>query len=121
VGVVFIDIIFGICGNAEVYVNARNQRDSMGLSLERSITDSKSSNTVQVDGDWGDLHVSQLKRRGKLFDFAVLSKEAATVKITPLPKSSFDVYVGIGSSVSFGELLEHLYLSFEFSSFDFRS
>ena len=46
--IAFINVEITIVGYIEIYSNSGNQRNSMGLFLERSIVDSESPNGVDV-------------------------------------------------------------------------
>ena len=84
-----IDIHFRVCSHAQVNFDSRNDCYSMGLLLERFIVDSECSDCIEVDGDWGYLYISQVKRLRKFFYFSVLGKETTSIIVVPGSIGSF--------------------------------
>jgi hypothetical protein len=93
----------------------------MRFFLKRFVIQSKCSYTIKIDGDWSDTDTSQTERLWQFFHFPVLWKYATAIVIISLTYSSSNIHVGISTSVSFSKLLNHLNLSFQFSSLDLWS
>jgi len=94
-----------IGGNTKVNIDSGYDWNPMRLFLEGFVVDSESSDCIEVDCYGGYLHFTQMERFRQLFHFSVFSKDATTVVVVPGSNSAFDIYVNIGSAVSFSEFL----------------
>ena len=114
---IIVEVAIRTSGDANVDGHSWDERHSMGLLLEGTIVDTKRSDCIKVDGDWGDLDILEIEGLRELLDITIFTEHTASIIVVPCSDSALNVYVYIGSSMSLSELLQHLYLPLQFSSF----
>lgn len=76
----------------------------MGFFLEGLVTEAEVSDRGKVDYDRLDLNVIQIIGLCDLFEVSIFTEDTASFEIVAGTKTAFDVDIGIGSTMSLGEL-----------------
>mgnify|MGYP006897115503 CR=1 FL=1 len=76
-----VNVLLGVVSDAEIDLNFGDLGYSVRLLLEGLVVDSEGSDGIEVDGDRGHLHVSQVEGLRQFFHLAVFSEKTASIKI----------------------------------------